>query len=201
MTARTPHRVPYGEVPLDRHQVQTSYESIRPFLERREAAGVPVLSCYFPSSSTPSAEAVKEVVASVYAAHPELEYLLLVGDIGRLPWRPNWDPSSSFSSYFPGMTIPSDYWYACVAGVDLYPEVAVGRITAKNDAEVGQQVAKILAYETGARTGDWASKVLLIAHAQEAPGKYLRCKESLRTCRYPSIFHFHRFQDRQPTTR
>lgn len=185
--AESPEMVKYLSI---RHEGQSSYESIRPLLERREAAGVPVLSCYFSSSSTPSAEAVKEVVASVYAAHPELEYLLLVGDIGRLPWRPNWDPSSSFSSYFPGMTIPSDYWYACVAGVDLYPEVAVGRITAKNDAEVGQQVAKILAYETGARTGDWASKVLLIAHAQEAPGKYQGCKESIRTAPYASPFSF-----------
>jgi hypothetical protein len=177
----SPEMVKYLSI---RHAGQTSYEAISPLLEWREARGVPVLSCYFPPSSTPSAEEVKEVVASVYAAHPELEYLLIVGDIGRLPWRPNWDPSASFSSYFPGMTIPSDYWYACVAGSDLYPEVAVGRISANSDSEVSQQVAKILAYEMGAGAEGWTSKVLLVAHAQEAPGKYQGCKEALRTAPY-----------------
>ena len=183
----SPEMVKYLSI---RHAGQTSYEAISPLLEWREARGVPVLSCYFPPSSTPSAEEVKEVVASVYAAHPELEYLLIVGDIGRLPWRPNWDPSASFSSYFPGMTIPSDYWYACVAGSDLYPEVAVGRISANSDSEVSQQVAKILAYEMGAGAEGWTSKVLLVAHAQEAPVKYQGCKEAIRTAPYERPFSF-----------
>jgi len=173
-----------------RHDGQTSSASIKPLLDWRDEKGLPYVSYYFPSSSTPSASDVKNVIAGVYASHPELEYVLLVGDIGRLPWNPNWDPSSTFNYYFPGTTIPSDYWYGCVAGSDPYPELAVGRISANNDAEVSQQVNKILTYERNPPVGDWVERVLLVAHAQDAPGKYQGCKEAIRTASYANPFIF-----------
>lgn len=173
-----------------RHDGQTSSGSIKPLLDWHDQKGLPYVSYYFTSSSTPSATDVKNVIAGVYATHPELEYVLLVGDIDRLPWNSNWDPSSSFRYYFPEMTLPSDYWYGCVAGSDLYPELAVGRISANNDAEVAQQVNKILAYEGNPPAGDWVEKVLLVAHAQDAPGKYQGCKEAIRTASYANPFIF-----------
>jgi hypothetical protein len=173
-----------------RHDGQTSSASIKPLLEWRTENGLPSVSYYFSSSSSPSPTDVKNVIADVYAAHPELEYVLLVGDIDRLPWNPNWDPSSYLQRYFPGITLPSDYWYGCVAGGDLYPELAVGRISANNDTEVLQQVNKIIAREKNPPPGDWARRVLLVAHAQEAPGRYQGCKEAIRTAHYadPPIF-------------
>gem|GEM_PF-750451 len=174
-----------------RHDGQTSSASIKPLLDWREEKGLPYISYYFNSSSTPSATDVKDVIAGVYASHPELEYVLLVGDIEHLPWNPNWGPSSSFKSYFPTMTLPGDYWYGCVAGSDLYPELAVGRISANDDAEVSQQVNKILAYEKNPPPpGDWVKRVLLVAHAQDAPGKYQGCKEAIRTTFYAKPFVF-----------
>ena len=161
-----------------RHEGQASYESVSPLLEMRAERGLPFVSYSFPSSSTPSAADVKEVIAAVYGSHPELEYVLIVGDIDRLPWNSDWGG-------FPG-----DYWYGCVAGDDLYPEVAVGRISAKDDGEVVAQVNKILGYEKRQPYGGWRPKVLLVAHAQDAPGKYQGCKGSIRTASYASPFVF-----------
>ncbi|MCR3884960.1 MAG: C25 family cysteine peptidase, partial [Methanothrix sp.] len=161
-----------------RHEGQASYESVSPLLEMRAERGLPFVSYSFPSSSTPSAADVKEVIAAVYGSHPELEYVLIVGDIDRLPWNSDWGG-------FPG-----DYWYGCIAGDDLYPEVAVGRISAEDDGEVVEQVNKILSYEMRQPSGGWRPKVLLVAHAQDAPGKYQGCKESIRTASYARPFVF-----------
>lgn len=158
-----------------RHDGHASYDSIKPLLDLRAEKGIPVVSYSFSSSSNPSASDVKDVIAGVYASHPELEYVLLVGDIDHLPWYANW---------------PGDYWYGCVAGSDLYPELAVGRISANDDSEVSQQVNKILEYEKNPPAGDWFRRVLLIAHAQEAPGKYQGCKETIRGTNYAYPFAF-----------
>ncbi|MBU7046714.1 MAG: VWA domain-containing protein [Theionarchaea archaeon] len=111
---------------------------------------------------------IKDYITTQYQLHSTLEYVLLVGDIDNLPWNSDWDG------------VPSDYWYGCVAGDDLYAELAVGRISATSSEEVTHQVNKILDYLKSPPVGDWVERVLLIAHEEEAPGKYQKCKEDIR---------------------
>ncbi|KAA0003511.1 MAG: hypothetical protein FE048_01360 [Thermoplasmata archaeon] len=126
-----------------------------------------------------SATAIKAYITAFYIANfPDLEYVLLVGDIDDIPWYTKWGVGGS------------DYWYGCICGRDLYAEVAVGRITATTGEEVAQQVNKILKYEIDPPIGDWVDRVLLIAHKEFAPGKYQQCKEEIRTATYTDPFIF-----------
>ena len=153
------------------HEDSSSYESLRPLVELHQKRGLSVEVWNVSAGVRPKPADIKALISGRYSAHPEMEYVLLVGDIDLLPWKPDWNG------------IPGDYWYGCVLGDDLWPELAVGRLAARSDAEVSQQVKKITAYaETP--PGDWSKRVLLVAHKEEAPGKYQGCKESIRTRTY-----------------
>jgi len=161
------------------HEDCSSFESLGPLVDLHQQDGLSVEVWNVPAGDRPTASEVKALIAGRYAAHPELEYVLLVGDIDLLPWQSSWN----------GM--PGDYWYGCIAGDDLWPELAVGRLSVRNDAEVSQQVKKILTYEQNPPSGDWSNRVLLVAHKEEAPEKYQGCKECIRTrsCVEPLLFY------------
>ncbi len=98
----------------------------------------------------------------------DLEYVLLVGDTSYIPIA-TWD------GFY------SDYYYACITGEpDLYADIAVGRISASSSTEVTNQVNKILKYEQDPPQDLWLNNIILVAHKQEAPGKYVGCKEEIR---------------------
>lgn len=159
------------------HEDSSSYESLWPLIELHQKNGLPCEVWNVSAGVPPTPADIKALISGRYSAHPEMEYVLLVGDIDLLPWKPDWNG------------IPGDYWYGCVDGDDLWPELAVGRLAMKNDSELRQQVKKITAYaETP--PGDWSKKVLLVAHKEEAPGKYQGCKESIRTKTYSEPLTF-----------
>lgn len=152
-------------------------DEIQPLIDRHYSAG---LKAFLVDTNTAgkTAEKIKNYITKFYWSNRNLEYVLLVGDIADVPWYTGW-----------GVT-GSDYWYGCICGNDLYPELAVGRITATTEDEVIQQVNKILKYENDPAPGDWVEKALLIAHKQGAPGKYEGCKEDIRTRSYADPFIF-----------
>lgn len=118
-----------------------------------------------------TAQNVKDYLVQEYAKG--LTYVLLVGDPAKMPLY-NW-----------GNRFPGDCWYSCLAGDDLYADVAIGRICANNAAEVNVYIDKIMAYESHQTTGnDWAVKAILVSHEQDAPGKYEGCLEELRKKTY-----------------
>jgi hypothetical protein len=159
------------------HEDSSSYESLRPLVDLHEKNGLPVEVWNVSAGVRPTPADIKALISGRYSAHPQMEYVLLVGDIDLLPWKPDWNG------------IPGDYWYGCVLGDDLWPELAVGRLSVRSDPEVSQQVKKITAYAEDP-PGDWSKRVLLVAHKEEAPGKYQGCKESIRTRSYlePTTF-------------
>ncbi|MBN1770662.1 MAG: hypothetical protein JXB32_05330 [Deltaproteobacteria bacterium] len=128
------------------------------------------------SEKNVDAQKIKDHIRAVYEDQG-IEYVLLVGDVEDIPM---------YEETMPGSWEPvvGDYWYSCLAGDDLLPEVAVGRLVGKTPEEISAQVAKIVAYETGDRFAPWRQKVLLVTHKQEAPKKYTQCSESIRTGRY-----------------
>ncbi|MDD5094244.1 MAG: C25 family cysteine peptidase [Dehalococcoidia bacterium] len=154
--------------------------TLQPLLDWHRACG---LNYTYVVRSGPAytADDIKSIISGCYAAHPELEYVLLVGDITCLPWKDNWGGGALPED------LPGDYWYACLTGgatPDLYPDVAVGRLPVKNDTELAQQVTKILDYLKSPPTGDWANNALLMAHKEGPSTKYQKNSEDIRMATY-----------------
>ncbi|MDY0058935.1 MAG: C25 family cysteine peptidase [Myxococcota bacterium] len=130
---------------------------------------------------------IKDAILAAYQASA-IEYVLLVGDVADLPSHTfpadpgNWQSDA----------LPSDYWYGLLAGDDLLTELSVGRLSARTPAELSRQVARTLAHARGDRAAAWRSRILLLAHEQQAPGKYQACSEAVRTASYqnPSGYQF-----------
>ncbi|MEM0493112.1 MAG: C25 family cysteine peptidase [Candidatus Thermoplasmatota archaeon] len=125
--------------------------------------------------------------------HYNIQYVLLVGDITRLPIRktyatPGWDneedilsdlyyadiydANGSFCSWdsnnnsrfgevvFPD-NIRSPTQITDIDGVDLYPDVALGRLACTSKEEVDIIVSKIITYETITYNQNWFKKIIL----------------------------------------
>jgi hypothetical protein len=161
-----------------RHEDCSDFYILMPLLNLHAEDGLPYESYSYDPGASPTAKEIKDFVANYYAAHPELEYLLLVGDIAYLPWKSDWNG------------LPGDSWFGCLAGDDLFAEIAVGRFTVTGNSELQTQVEKTLNYLNNPPSGNWTDKALLIAHKQDAPGKYQGCKEDIRTASYRDSFVF-----------
>jgi hypothetical protein len=179
---------------LIRHDSYVSQGSVQPLLDWRAANGLPWVSGKFVSGYSPTPQDIKDFIATTYSLYPSLQYVVLVGDISYLPWYENWDTSSYFRTARTDETLPSDYWYGCISGNDLYPELAIGRLSVNNDAEAQQQINKILTYEGNPPAGGWTNWVLLVSDDAVEAGEsaFEECKESIRTATYSNPFTFYK---------
>ncbi len=120
------------------------------------------------SLSTSDFDDVKDEIVTCYN-QGDLEYVLLVGDTSYMPIA-QWD------GFY------SDYYYACITGApDYYADIAVGRLSVTNSTTLKNQVNKTLKYEKDPPKDSWLNKIILVAHKEGAPGKYVGCKEEIRT--------------------
>jgi len=78
--------------------------------------------------------------------------------------------ANGFKQYVPTYMVPSevsetsrDVMFGCVAGDDLVPDIAVGRIPAKTADQVSDYIAKVKAYEADALLGTWDREITLVA--------------------------------------
>lgn len=83
----------------------------------------------------------------------------------------------------------SDYWYVCLTS-DYIADLAVGRFCANDSIELSNMISKTIAYENCTPNNTWVTKNLLIAHKEDAPGKYQQCCEEIRTAEYIKMPHF-----------
>jgi len=77
---------------------------------------------------------IKTYITNFISTHPNLKYVLLVGDHQQIP-------ASSTSAG------PSDNEYAYLAGNDHYPDIFIGRFSAQSTTDVEVQVNKVINYE------------------------------------------------------
>jgi hypothetical protein len=98
---------------------------------------------------------------SSHSPDGHIKYVLLVGDTEFIPIHIS--DRMSFDEY-----IATDNWYACVNGDDLFPDVMLGRLPAKNLSELGVMVDKIVQYEQNPLYGDWANNALLMLGTVES---------------------------------
>lgn len=105
-------------------------------------------------SSSNSASEIKSYIQNYYNQHPDLAYVLLVGDYAQV----------SSPAYSDGVSDPT---YTLVAGSDNYPDIYVGRFSAESVADVQTQVQRSIAFEqNGYNTADWFKKGVGIASAE-----------------------------------
>lgn len=149
------------------------YSYFAPLSNWREKMGYPI-SIMSVDDIGATSSAIKSYISDLYFSDG-LEYVLFVGDITDIPAY-NWGGTYS------------DSWYSCVdpgGGSDYLADLAIGRITFNNTAELAHQVDKIMNYlKSPSASSNWAEKNILCAHSEQYPGKYTECCEEIRTRDY-----------------
>ena len=138
--------------------------AIMPLVEFYQGIGYETAVETLPSGSTPS------VIKTAITDHFDTSmtrFALIAGDHAALP-------SYNYGSFV------GDYYYACIVGTDLIPEIAVGRLTG-DAAQISLQVSKIIdgyyqySFADGNTTGIIPSTAVLAAHEEQYPNKYTLC--------------------------
>jgi Peptidase family C25/Propeptide_C25/Secretion system C-terminal sorting domain/Peptidase family C25, C terminal ig-like domain len=130
--------------------------TMQPFIAWKKQKGI---ATEIVDVSTIGAQAtvIKSYIVQYYSTHPNLKYILLVGDNPQIP-------CMTYNGN------PSDNAYSYLAGSDSYPEVFMGRFSAESVAQLQTQIDKTIAYEklpSAATVG--YNKGLCIA-SSEGPG-------------------------------
>jgi hypothetical protein len=123
--------------------------------------------------STLNAESLRRAIRST-ASSGKLRYVLLVGDadpaarsdaeVRRRSVPTHYAPAQVNVRWGSEPEIATDNWYADLDDDEL-PDVAVGRLTADNAAELSGMLDKVLAYERSDNRGDWQRRVNIVAGA------------------------------------
>ncbi len=90
-------------------------------------------------------------IQNYYSAHPELTYVLLVGDHDDIP--------AHTYGMSGGENLFSDSYYGQLSGGDYYPELFIGRFSG-TEANVTTMVNRTLEYEKNPMAGDWMEKAI-----------------------------------------
>lgn len=105
-----------------------------------------------PVSQTGTLDDMKAYISNYYQSHPNLTFVLLVGEYNNLP------PYSVVVSEGL-MTAKSDNYYGMLEGNDYYEEVFVGRLSVVGVQDAINQVNKIIYYERDINeNASWLSK-------------------------------------------
>ncbi|MBN1232770.1 MAG: T9SS type A sorting domain-containing protein [Candidatus Coatesbacteria bacterium] len=116
-----------------------------------------------------SVDNVKNYLANAYHSYG-IKYVLIIGDYVDIPMY-----THRYSAY----SALSDTYYAMVDGNDALCEFGIGRFAIKNNDELGVHISRTLYYILTPAFGTWYSHLPLVAHYQEAPGKYEGCCEQI----------------------
>ena len=154
-------------------------DAVMPLVEFYQGIGYETAVETFTGSATTGA--IKAAMADHYETGVT-RFAMIAGDYAALP-------SYSYSG------IISDFWYACLVGTDLTPEIAVGRLTG-DAAQITTQVDKIIDgyyrydFADGNTTGIIPSTTVLAAHQEQYPGKYTECCNEIAAASYATDMNF-----------
>jgi len=165
--------------------------TLQDFIDLKKAQGYWVQVRYVEDIGT-GCEDFRTAIDDWYALAPESrdKYCLLVGDVDVIPTCTS--PFLNADDYPFG--VATDDAYGSVNGYDLDEEVYVGRLSVDDDDDLAQQLDRIVAYQSGALAlmSNW-KQVALVAHKEDAPGKYVGAHESVRTASYSNPPSFETF--------
>lgn len=161
-------------------------EEIKPLVDQKKARGFLVTEHVIAPTGNTCAS-IEAIIDAWYGAAPAWrdKYCILVGDVNVIPTC----NSPALGTDYPA-GVPTDDRYASVPGIDLNEEIYLGRFSVDSEADLTNQVAKTLAYEDAPPLFGNFSEALLVAHKEDAPGKYVGAHESVRTAVYttPPVF-------------
>jgi gingipain R len=127
--------------------------AIKPYVDWKHQKGINVITQQVGRGTN-----VKQTIAAAFKANPRILYVQLVGDFDDL--KSDLGPQNA----------PMDPMLGCVAGSDNYPDLIVGRFSARSAEQVATQVEKAIQYEKNPdHNGSWYKKALGIA-SEEGEG-------------------------------
>jgi hypothetical protein len=134
---------------------------IQPFVNWKNRKGIPT-ELVLKSAVGTTAAAIKTFITNYYSSHPNLKYVLFVGDAPQIP------ASSKADAW--GTTNDSDNNYGYLTGSDSYPEVFIGRFSATTNTHVQTMVMRTMNYEeTPQASAAWYKKGITIG-SDQGPG-------------------------------
>lgn len=148
-------------------------EEIKPLVQQKKARGYQTTELTTESIGS-TCTTIRTAINNWHAARPAStdKYAILVGDVDAIPTCTS--PTG----------IPTDDLYASTNGDDLDEEIYLGRLSVDDEADLTNQVTKILRYENTPAPLFNYGQALLVAHKEGAPGKYVGAHESVRTATY-----------------
>jgi hypothetical protein len=159
----------------------TNQAAAQPLYELHNWLGLKVHVDVLPNPAT--SEQIFGAIADDYETGIT-KYALIVGDHTQMP--------AYFFGSDAGYNLYGDYYYACITGADLLPEIGVGRLTG-TPAQITNQVNKIItgylnfSFNDANTTGITPSETVLAAHEELYPGKYTQCCNELAAYPYSLI--------------
>ncbi|MEO6305693.1 MAG: C25 family cysteine peptidase, partial [Bacteroidia bacterium] len=131
--------------------------NIQPLADWKNQKGIKTELVSSATSGTTYAQ-VQTYIQNYYASHPNLLYVLLVGD------------HEQVNAYNAGITGSetkwSDSYYGLLSGNDHYPEIMIGRFSSAVAAEITTMVNRTLEYEKNPMAGTWYTKGIGIGSNQ-----------------------------------
>lgn len=149
--------------------------NLQPLIDQKSARGFWVDIDYI-SGTGNTCQSIRNLIQTWWNSTPHEadHYCLLVGEPDVIPM---------CSAPVDGSP-PTDDLYGSMDGDDLDEEVYVGRLSVYSDFLAGYQANKIVNYMDHPPYTSAFTRALLIAHEQDAPGKYEGCMESVRLGSY-----------------
>lgn len=125
-------------------------EEIAPLVNWKNQKGIRTTLVSTATTGTSDTD-IQAYIQNYYGSHPELIYVLLVGDHDDLP--------AHTYGMSGGENLFSDSYYGQLAGSDFYPELFVGRFSGA-EADITTMVNRTLEYEKNPMTGNWMEKAI-----------------------------------------
>ena len=123
---------------------------------------------------------IKQYISNEYPKG--VKYVLFIGDSDKVPLY-------LYHNVDINKNAKSDYWYGCMDGDnDVEADICIGRFSTNDLSEFTNMVNKTISYENAPRS--YGNEVLLVAHKENAPGKYQECLETIRTSNYIDSISF-----------
>ncbi len=127
------------------------FDEIQPLVDWKIQKGIKTTVVGTSTAGTTDS-AIKSYIQTFYGSHPNLAYVLMIGDHGDVP-------SHTYGTSSMGEQLWSDTYYAQLSGSDSYPEVFIGRFSG-NANEITTQVDRTLEYEKSPAAGDWMTRAI-----------------------------------------
>lgn len=134
---------------------------IQPLVDWKNQKGIK--TTLVSTTTTGSTDAnIKTYIQNFYSSHPNLMYVLLVGDHAQIP-------SHSYGTNSGGDVLYSDSYYVQLAGGanDLHPDAYIGRFSGST-TDVTTMVTRVLEYEKTPAAGNWMAQSIGIGSTEGA---------------------------------